>query len=117
MRTRMRESRLDSGSSNRNTCGLRTIARPIATRWRWPPDRSLGLRCSRCSMCSSFAAFCTSRSISAFGTLAELQAEGHVVVQAHVRIQRVALEHHRDAALRGRHVVDDAAADAQFARR
>ena len=31
-------SRLDSGSSNRNTCGSRTMARPIATRWRWPPD-------------------------------------------------------------------------------
>ncbi len=31
-------SRFDSGSSNRNTCGWRTIARPIATRWRWPPE-------------------------------------------------------------------------------
>ena len=33
-----------SGSSNRNTCGLRTMARPMATRWRWPPESSFGLR-------------------------------------------------------------------------
>ena len=33
-RTRILASRFDSGSSMQNTCGLRTIARPIATRWR-----------------------------------------------------------------------------------
>ena len=38
---------VDSGSSIRNTCGSRTMARPSATRWRWPPDSCLGLRCSR----------------------------------------------------------------------
>ena len=27
-------SRLESGSSKRNTLGLRTMARPTATRWR-----------------------------------------------------------------------------------
>ena len=32
--TRIFASRLDSGSSMQNTCGLRTIARPMATRWR-----------------------------------------------------------------------------------
>ena len=32
--TRSLASRFDSGSSIRNTCGSRTIARPIATRWR-----------------------------------------------------------------------------------
>src|SRR5262249_53759016 len=32
--TRSLASRLESGSSNRNTLGLRTIAPPIATRWR-----------------------------------------------------------------------------------
>ncbi|VTN09847.1 Inner membrane transport protein ydhC [Raoultella terrigena] len=35
-------SRLESGSSNRKTCGLRTIARPIATRWRWPRKARAG---------------------------------------------------------------------------
>ena len=42
--TRSLASRFDSGSSNRNTVGSRTIARPIATRWRWPPESSRGLR-------------------------------------------------------------------------
>ena len=27
-------SKLDSGSSNKKTCGWRTMARPMATRWR-----------------------------------------------------------------------------------
>jgi hypothetical protein len=35
-----------------------------------------------------------------------LQPERHVVEDAHVRIQRVRLEHHRAAARRGRDVVD-----------
>ncbi|PLC11692.1 hypothetical protein AUQ48_04870 [Kocuria flava] len=42
--TRSFASRLDSGSSIRNTCGERTMARPMATRWRCPPDSALGLR-------------------------------------------------------------------------
>jgi hypothetical protein len=41
--------------------------------------------------------------------LRELQAEGHVLVQVHVRVQRVGLEDHRDAAFGGGHVVDDLA--------
>ena len=44
MDTRSLASRLDSGSSIRNACGSRTMARPIATRWRWPPDSAAGLR-------------------------------------------------------------------------
>ena len=45
--TRSLASRLDSGSSNRNTAGWRTMARPIATRWRCPPESSRGERLSR----------------------------------------------------------------------
>ena len=37
-------SRLDSGSSIKNTDGSRTMARPMATLWRWPPDSWEGLR-------------------------------------------------------------------------
>ena len=44
--TRSLASRFDSGSSIRKTFGRRTIARPIATRWRWPPESALGLRSS-----------------------------------------------------------------------
>ena len=45
----------------------------------------------------------------------QLQREGHVVGHRHVRIERVVLEHHGDVALLGRHVVDDARADADLA--
>ena len=37
-------SRFDNGSSNRNAEGLRTMARPMATRWRWPPESCPGRR-------------------------------------------------------------------------
>ena len=48
--------------------------------------------------------------------LAEREAEGHVLAQVHVRVERVRLKHHRDAALGGRHVIDDAAGDGERAR-
>ncbi len=60
-------------------------------------------------------ASCTRSSISALGDLLELEAEGHVVEHAHVRVQRVVLEDHGDVAVLGRHVVDDPVADAQLA--
>ena len=41
----------------------------------------------------------TLASISALGGLRQLQPEGHVVVDVHVRVERVGLEHHGDAAL------------------
>ncbi len=47
--------------------------------------------------------------------LGEAQAEGHVLVDAHVRIERVGLEHHGDVALGRRHVVDLAPADRDLA--
>ena len=50
------------------------------------------------------------------GDLAQLQAEGQVVADRHVRIERVALEDHRDVAILGRDVVDDAVADPQARR-
>ena len=45
------------------------------------------------------------------GELAELQPERHVVPDRHVRVERVALEHHRDVAVLRGNVVDDAIAD------
>mmetsp|Transcript_6369 Transcript_6369/g.11424 ORF Transcript_6369/g.11424 Transcript_6369/m.11424 type:complete len:101 (+) Transcript_6369:722-1024(+) len=61
-------SRLESGSSNRNTPASRTSARPMATRWRWPPESCAGLRCNSALSCSMLAAFSTRRAISALGT-------------------------------------------------
>ena len=73
--TRSLASRFDSGSSIRNAAGLRTIARPMATRWRWPPDRLAGLR-DRCwSRSRILAASLTFLSISAWSTLASLSAK------------------------------------------
>ena len=49
------------------------------------------------------------------GHLAELEAEGEVVADRHVRVERVALEHHGDVAVLRRDVVDHLVADAQLA--
>ena len=47
--------------------------------------------------------------------LPQLQAERHVVEHAHVRIERIVLEHHGDVAVTRRHIVHDVAADPDFA--
>ena len=47
------------------------------------------------------------------GDLAQLEPEGEVLAHRHVRVERVALEDHRDVAILGRDVVDDAVADPQ----
>ena len=51
------------------------------------------------------------------GILRMLQAELEVLAHRHVRIERVALEDHRDVAVLRRHVVDHAVADRDRARR
>src|SRR5581483_8680196 len=66
--TRNAASRFDSGSSIKNADGSRTIARPSATRCRCPPDSCFGLRFRYSPSSSTFAASCTRRSISGFGT-------------------------------------------------
>ena len=48
---------------------------------------------------------------------ADAQPVGHVVVDRHVRIKRVVLEHHRDVAILGLQLVDDAPADGDLAAR
>ncbi|CUO30190.1 Protein of uncharacterised function (DUF1602) [Flavonifractor plautii] len=68
-------SRLDSGSSIRNTWGSRTMARPMATRWRWPPDSALGLRSRYWVMSRISAASRTFLSISSLGTLRSFRAK------------------------------------------
>ena len=44
------------------------MARPMATRWRWPPDRALGLRSRYWVMSKMAAASRTFLSISSLGT-------------------------------------------------
>ena len=57
--TRNLASRLERGSSNKNTLGSRTMARPIATRWRCPPESSRGKRSSNLSRFKMRAALAT----------------------------------------------------------
>jgi hypothetical protein len=45
------------------------------------------------------------------GHLAQLEAEGHVVEDRHMGIQRIRLEHHRDVPVLGREIVDHPIAD------
>jgi hypothetical protein len=58
---------LDKGSSSRKARGSRTSARPIATRWRCPPDSAAGLRAMSSSNPSMRAISATRRSISSRG--------------------------------------------------
>jgi hypothetical protein len=46
--------------------------------------------------------------------LGQLQREGHVLAHAHVRVEGVILEHHRDVAILGCHLVDDPVPDPQL---
>ena len=49
------------------------------------------------------------------GELPHLEPEGHVVVDRHVRVQRVVLEHHRDVPVLRRQIVDVPVADGDLA--
>ena len=72
IRARSFASRFESGSSNRKVDVFRTSARPIATRCRWPPDSSAGLRLRSWEMFSISATSFTLRSMSAFGSRCSL---------------------------------------------
>ena len=97
-----------SGSSSSSTCGWLISARASATRWRWPPDSCAGRRSPTPASCTSASSSSARRSRSGLGTLAHHQRIGDVVADAHVREQRVVLEHgvHRPRVRRAhRHVV------------
>jgi hypothetical protein len=68
-------SRLERGSSMRKAFGSRTIARPRATRWRWPPESAFGLRSRKRSIESILAASSTRRSISSLFIFLSLRAK------------------------------------------
>jgi len=96
------------------------MARPIATRWRWPPESCARLaveqrargRGSSAALADAFA------SISALARFAQLAApKRHVLAHRHVRVERVVLEHHGDVAVLRRHVVDHACRRSRSRRR
>ena len=113
--TRSAASRLESGSSKRKSFGVRTMARPMATRWRWPPESSAGRRASSGSSESMREAVATRSSMVACGGAGLLEAEGHVVAHGQVRVERVGLEDHGDLALGGGGGVDPPAVDQDVA--
>ena len=77
------------------------MARASAQRCCCPPDNCPGLRSSRWSILTLRAASRTAGSISAFGRFAISSGKAMFCEHRHVRIERVALEHHGDVAILG----------------
>src|SRR6218665_1712869 len=125
MPTRNWASRFDSGSSNRYNCGSRAQARPMATRWRCPPESRRGLgppkmsnfptpanpwalpagELARLALQKMLDLQHPGNRLDALlallpGHLAHPQREFDVPGDRHVRVQRIGLEHHRDVAVR-----------------
>ena len=98
--TRSLASRFDSGSSKRNAFGSRTMARPSATRCRWPPESCLGFAVEQVlGFRAASSRLADAAAISAFGTSACLRPKRQVLVDGHVRIEGVVLEDHGDVAV------------------
>ena len=97
MVVRVAASSADSGSSSSSACGSKTSARPSATRCCWPPDSCAGRR-SRESAETDLIEH-GQRTLSPLGhrNAAHAQRIRDVLPDAHVRKERIALEH--DAAL------------------
>jgi len=87
----------------------------MATRWRWPPDLPR-LAIQHRSNFQNPGGFADPAVDLGRAHAAVAQPIGHVVVNAHVRIERVVLEDHGDVALGRFDPVDDAAADLDLAR-
>ncbi len=109
-------SRLDSGSSSRKVDGLVTSVRASATRWDSPPEHWFGILSSRWPIRTICATSRTRRPRSGCWHILHAQAELDVLRHRLVRKQRVALEHHAEAAVARLDVVDHAAVDPDLAR-
>ena len=92
----------DDGAAHRNPLTLTTRERARVAIKQLSQPKNLGCAFDgSLNFCSRF--------------LREHQAERHVLAHFHMRIQRVILEHHRDIALFGLHLVYHGATDANFA--
>src|SRR5581483_1361201 len=95
--------------------GRRTMARPRATRWRWPPLNCCGLCSSWRSISSSCATSATRARISLLA--APPQRETQILEHGQVRVERVILKHESDVAIARRQRIDRRAVDADLPRR
>jgi hypothetical protein len=93
----------------RNTCGSRTSARPSAT--RWPARQRARLAIEQRLDPEQLGGLVAAAADLGPAELANLEPEGEVLPDAHLRIERVILEHHRDVALARSDLVHDALAD------
>ena len=91
------------------------MARPTATRWRWPPESCFGPALEQLLDVEGSRGFLDALVDLVFRQLANPEPEGHVLVNGHVRVQGVILEDHRDVAIFGRNVVDELGVDIKLA--
>ena len=99
---RMRASRLESGSSSSSSAGSTASARPSATRWRWPPERSPTLRSAEPGKLEQVQHLLDAGGDPRPAPAAHLQPVADVLGHAHMRPERVGLEDQRRAAPLGR---------------
>ena len=69
------------------------MARPSATRCRWPPESCAGLPIEEVLDVEHVGPRRRARAISPF--VPDTEGEVQVLAHGHVRIERVVLEHHR----------------------
>ena len=91
------------------------MARPMATRCCCPPRELGGMALEELLEPEELRRLAHPFLDAAPGRAAHAKRETEVLAHRHVRVQRIALEHHRHVAVARRHVVHPAAADQDFA--
>ena len=104
-----------SGSSSSSSLGLVTSARASATRCRWPPESWCGLRFANWPELDHLEHLADAPRDLGLRHAHLLEAEGDVLLDRHVREQRVRLEHHVHGLLVRRHVGHVDAVDVDLA--
>ena len=87
-----------------NSLGVLTMARPMATRWRCPPDSSMAAAPSA-HPAPAWPRRGRSPARSGLGHPRLFQRQPHIVAHAQMRVKRIALKHHGNRAGPGQ-VVD-----------
>ena len=93
---RNRASKLLNGSSSSKTSGFCTKARVIATRCCCPPESVPGFLFRNSPMFVNSIYFSAIAMASAFGFFLSPTVKGHVIINCHMWIKRIVLEHKTD---------------------